>query len=105
MVEAVALCAHPPSYTAAWPAQPSPSLPFSLFQDALLTLGSVIDFVGLRRAAKEALSAVLPRVVGAHPHPASPVLHRVKGRQRVQICVLTGLGSWGLRLNLKNEFA
>lgn len=42
---------------------PLPSSP--PFQDALLNLGSVIDLAGLQRAIKEALSAVLPRVVGA----------------------------------------
>ncbi|KAI2561679.1 PDE2A isoform 4, partial [Pan troglodytes] len=31
-------------------------------EDALLSLGSVIDISGLQRAVKEALSAVLPRV-------------------------------------------
>jgi hypothetical protein len=49
-------------------------MPFPLFQDALLSLGAVIDVAGLRQAAKDALSAVLPRVVSAHcaqhvPHP------------------------------------
>ncbi|OWK17897.1 PDE2A, partial [Cervus elaphus hippelaphus] len=39
-----------------------PSLPFPLFQDALLSLGSVIDIAGLQQAVKEALSAVLPKV-------------------------------------------
>uniref|UniRef100_A0A8C5P3Y7 Phosphodiesterase n=1 Tax=Jaculus jaculus TaxID=51337 RepID=A0A8C5P3Y7_JACJA len=42
---------------------PSPPLmPFSLFQDALLSLGAVIDIAGLRQAATDALSAVLPGV-------------------------------------------
>uniref|UniRef100_A0A8C8ZFI3 Phosphodiesterase n=1 Tax=Prolemur simus TaxID=1328070 RepID=A0A8C8ZFI3_PROSS len=41
-------------------AKPSPPFPF--FQDALLSLGSVIDIAGLQQAVKEALSAVLPRV-------------------------------------------
>lgn len=45
-----------------------PSPPFPLFQDALLNLGSVLDVAGLQRAVKEALSAVLPRVVGTLPH-------------------------------------
>uniref|UniRef100_A0A452DPT4 PDE2A n=2 Tax=Caprinae TaxID=9963 RepID=A0A452DPT4_CAPHI len=31
-------------------------------QDALLSLGSVIDMAGLQQAVKEALSAVLPKV-------------------------------------------
>uniref|UniRef100_H0VIU3 Phosphodiesterase n=1 Tax=Cavia porcellus TaxID=10141 RepID=H0VIU3_CAVPO len=44
------------------PPPPPPQPCADNLQDALLTLGSVIDFVGLRRAAKEALSAVLPRV-------------------------------------------
>uniref|UniRef100_A0A2R9BHB9 Phosphodiesterase n=1 Tax=Pan paniscus TaxID=9597 RepID=A0A2R9BHB9_PANPA len=48
-------------YPAARPAEPL-SLPSPLFQDALLSLGSVIDISGLQRAVKEALSAVLPRV-------------------------------------------
>lgn len=55
-----------------WPARQSPSLPSPLFQDALLSLGSVIDISGLQRAVKEALSAVLPRVVGARPCPTLP---------------------------------
>lgn len=48
-----------------WPTWQRPSPPSPLFQDALLSLGSVIDVAGLHRAVKEALSAVLPRVVGA----------------------------------------
>lgn len=44
---------------------------FLLFQDALLSLGAVIDIAGLRQAAKDALSAVLPRVVGVCPHVSS----------------------------------
>ena len=55
-----------------WPAWQRTSPPFPFFQDALLSLGSVIDVAGLYRAVKEALSAVLPRVVGAwlHTSPA-----------------------------------
>lgn len=41
-----------------------------LFQDALLSLGSVIDMAGLQQAVKEALSAVLPKVVCAPYFPA-----------------------------------
>lgn len=67
-----ALWAQPSGAALACPTQPS--LPSPLFQDALLSLGSVIDVAGLRRAAKEALSAVLPRVVGASPCPALPSL-------------------------------
>ena len=55
-----------------------PSLPFPLFQDALLSLGSVIDIAGLQQAVKEALSALLPKVVRALPHtflPLKPLLH------------------------------
>uniref|UniRef100_A0A8D2D6K5 Phosphodiesterase n=1 Tax=Sciurus vulgaris TaxID=55149 RepID=A0A8D2D6K5_SCIVU len=44
------------------PPPPPPQLCADNLQDALLSLGSVIDIAGLRRAAKEALSAVLPRV-------------------------------------------
>lgn len=54
-----------------------PSLPFPLFQDALLSLGSVIDITGLQQAVKEALSAVLPKVVCALPRtflPLKPLL-------------------------------
>lgn len=51
-----------------WPAWKELSLPFPLFQDALLSLGSVIHIAGFQRAVKEALSAVLPKVVGALPH-------------------------------------
>lgn len=51
-----------------WSAWRKLSLPFSLFQDALLSLGSVIHIAGFQRAVKEALSAVLPKVVGALPH-------------------------------------
>uniref|UniRef100_A0A8C9DKJ9 Phosphodiesterase n=1 Tax=Prolemur simus TaxID=1328070 RepID=A0A8C9DKJ9_PROSS len=45
-----------------YPAARPPSPPFPFFQDALLSLGSVIDIAGLQQAVKEALSAVLPRV-------------------------------------------
>uniref|UniRef100_A0A452SV01 Phosphodiesterase n=1 Tax=Ursus americanus TaxID=9643 RepID=A0A452SV01_URSAM len=45
-----------------WPAWKELSLPFPLFQDALLSLGSVIHIAGFQRAVKEALSAVLPKV-------------------------------------------
>ena len=45
----------------------------SSFQDALLSLGAVIHIAGFRRAVKEALSAVLPKVVSAWPHnPLTP---------------------------------
>lgn len=47
---------------------------FPLFQDALLSLGAAIDIAGLRQAAKEALSAVLPRVVGVCPSRFLPAL-------------------------------
>lgn len=47
---------------------------FFLFQDALLSLGAVINIAGLRQAAKDALSAVLPRVVGVHPSHRLPAL-------------------------------
>uniref|UniRef100_A0A671F2H4 Phosphodiesterase n=1 Tax=Rhinolophus ferrumequinum TaxID=59479 RepID=A0A671F2H4_RHIFE len=43
------------------PDEPPPPCADSL-QDALLSLGSVIDIAGLHRAVKEAFSAVLPRV-------------------------------------------
>uniref|UniRef100_A0A452TWK2 Phosphodiesterase n=1 Tax=Ursus maritimus TaxID=29073 RepID=A0A452TWK2_URSMA len=45
-----------------WPDWKELSLPFPLFQDALLSLGSVIHIAGFQRAVKEALSAVLPKV-------------------------------------------
>ncbi|PNJ51497.1 PDE2A isoform 18, partial [Pongo abelii] len=45
------------------PDEPPPPQPCAdSLQDALLSLGSVIDISGLQRAVKEALSAVLPRV-------------------------------------------
>ncbi|KAI4564696.1 hypothetical protein MJT46_019784, partial [Ovis ammon polii x Ovis aries] len=64
---------------------PMPSLPFPLFQDALLSLGSVIDMAGLQQAVKEALSAVLPKVVCALPHTFLPLkpLEAVISRKRL----------------------
>nr|KAF6438596.1 phosphodiesterase 2A [Molossus molossus] len=45
------------------PDEPPPPPPCAdNLQDALLSLGSVIDIAGLRQAVKEALSAVLPKV-------------------------------------------
>ncbi|KAG8522900.1 cGMP-dependent 3',5'-cyclic phosphodiesterase, partial [Galemys pyrenaicus] len=44
------------------PVQQRSSWSLSLFQDALLSLGSVLDVAGLQQAVKEALSAVLPKV-------------------------------------------
>ncbi|XP_019504867.1 PREDICTED: cGMP-dependent 3',5'-cyclic phosphodiesterase [Hipposideros armiger] len=44
------------------PDEPPPPPCADSLQDALLSLGSVIDIAGLHRAVKEAFSAVLPRV-------------------------------------------
>lgn len=49
------------------PGQKEPLILFRLFQDALLSLGAVIDIAGLRQAARDALSAVLPKVVSCLP--------------------------------------
>uniref|UniRef100_A0A8I6A5L2 Phosphodiesterase n=1 Tax=Rattus norvegicus TaxID=10116 RepID=A0A8I6A5L2_RAT len=44
------------------PDEPPPQPCADSLQDALLSLGAVIDIAGLRQAAKDALSAVLPKV-------------------------------------------
>ncbi|EDM18282.1 phosphodiesterase 2A, cGMP-stimulated, isoform CRA_c [Rattus norvegicus] len=49
------------------PDEPPPQPCADSLQDALLSLGAVIDIAGLRQAAKDALSAVLPKVVGVFP--------------------------------------
>lgn len=64
----LAVCAHRRLGRWDCPGLPGKASQLSrLFQDALLNLGSVIDIAGFQRAVKEALSAVLPRVVGALP--------------------------------------